>query len=123
MSRCRDQRGQAEIVIIFPVAMLVVLLLLQAALWFLARSIANDAAQDGARAAAIVDGSPSAGRTAAANDLVQLAGSMLTRTSVTADRNGDRAQVTVVGRAESIFPGWSLTVTAVAMQPIEEFRS
>lgn len=122
MTRCSGERGQSELVIVFPVAMLVILLVIQTALWFLARSIANDAAQDGARAAAVVGGSSSSGQTAASEDLSQLAGTMLSGTSVTAVRNGDSAQVTVTGRAESIIPGWSLWVSATAAEPIEEFR-
>lgn len=120
--RLRGERGQTELVIVFPVAMLIILLLLQTALWFLARSIASDAAQDGARAAAVVGGSASAAKTAATVDLSQLAGPMLSGASVFAARNGESAAVTVTGRAESILPGWSLSVSATATEPIEEFH-
>src|SRR5581483_11698996 len=102
MSPRRDERGQTELVIVFPVAMLLVLLLLQAALWFLGRSVAQDAAQDGARAAALLGGSPAAGEQAAKADLAQLAGPMLSSPSVSATRAAGRAQVTVTGRAESL---------------------
>lgn len=117
-----DERGQTELVIVFPVAMLLVLLLLQAALWFLGRSVAQDAAQDGARAAALLGGSPAAGEQAAKADLAQLAGPMLSSTSVSATRAAGRAQVTVTGKAESLLPGFSLTVSASAAEPTEEFR-
>ena len=117
-----DERGQTELVIVFPVAMLLVLLLLQAALWFLGRSVAQNAAQDGARAAALLGGSPAAGEQAAKADLAQLAGPMLSSTSVSATRAAGRAQVTVTGRAESLLPGFSLTVSASAAEPTEEFR-
>lgn len=120
--RHRGEAGTVELVIVFPVAMLVILLLIQGALWFLGRSIATDAAQDGARAAAVVGGTPASGETTAVNDLHQLAGPMLSNTSVTATRIAGRAQVTVTGRAESILPGLSLTVSATAAQPVEEFR-
>lgn len=118
----RDERGQTELVIVFPVAMLLVLLLAQAALWFLGRAVAQDAAQDGARAAALLGGSPAAGQEQARSDLVQLAGPMLSSTSVGATEAAGRAQVTVSGTAESILPGLSLHVSASASQPIEEFR-
>lgn len=118
----RSQAGQVELVIVFPVVMLVILVLLQAVFWFLGRSVAFDAAQDGVRAAAVVDGSSSAGVAAAKSDLAQLAGPMLSNTTVGAIRNGNRAQVTVTGRAESIVPGWSLIVTASASLPVEIFR-
>jgi Flp pilus assembly protein TadG len=118
----RDQRGQTELVIIFPVAMLLILLLLQAALWFLGRSVATAAAQDGARAAALVGGSPATATQAARRDLAQLAGPMLGSTAVRAAEGAGRATVTVTGRAQSIIPGFSLAVTATATQPLERFR-
>lgn len=122
MTRIADERGQTELVIVFPVAMLVILLVLQTAFWFLARSVAEDAAQDGARAAAVLGGGPSAGQTAAVGDLAQLAGPILSGTAVRSVRDGEYAQVTVSGRAETIVPGWSLSVSATASEPIEEFR-
>ena len=118
----RDEEGQTELVIVFPVAMLVILMLLQAALWFLGRSVAQDAAQDGARTAALLGGSAAAGEQAARSDLAQLAGPTLSSTSVNATRSAGVAQVTVSGRAESLVPGFSLTVSASAAQPVEKFR-
>jgi len=118
----RGEDGQTELVIVFPVAMLLVLILLQAALWFLGRSVAQDAAQDGARAAALLGGGPGAGAQAARADLVQLAGPMLSSTSVSVTETAGRAQVRVSGVAESILPGFSLEVSASAAEPVEEFR-
>jgi len=123
LSPRRDERGQTELVIVFPVAMLLVLLLVQGALWFLGRSVATDAAADGARAAAVVGGTDASGEQAAQSDLRQLAGPMLHATTVTATRSAGRIEVTVSGTAESIFPGLSLPVTASAAQPIERFTS
>lgn len=122
MRRGRGEQGQTELVIVFPVALAIVLLVLQAGLWFLARSVAIDAARDGARAVAVMGGTPGAGRAVASADLAQLAGPTLSSPSVTASRSGNRAVVTVSGQAESILPGWSLTVSATAAQPVEEFR-
>ena len=102
--------------------MLVILLLLQAALWFLGRSVAQDAAQDGARAAALLGASPTAGEQAAKNDLAQLAGPMLSSTAVHATRSAGVAEVTVSGRAESLLPGFSITVSASSTEPVEQFR-
>jgi len=118
----RGEDGQTELVIVFPVAMLLVLILLQAALWFLGRSVAQDAAQDGARAAALLGGGPGAGAQAARADLVQLAGPMLSSTSVSVTEAAGRAEVRVSGVAESILPGFSLEVSASAAEPVEEFR-
>ncbi|HAM01878.1 MAG TPA: hypothetical protein DCQ30_06570 [Acidimicrobiaceae bacterium] len=120
--RVPDERGQTELVIVFPVAMLLVLLIVQGALWFIGRSIASDAAQDGARWAAVVGGTAASGEARARADLDQLAGPVLGATSVSAARTSSRAQVTVSGRAESILPGFSLSVSATASEPTEEFR-
>jgi hypothetical protein len=122
LSGWRTEAGQVELVIVFPVAMLVILLLVQGALWFLGRSVAADAARDGARAAAVVGGSPAGAVAATRHDLAQLAGPMLSGTSVWATRDAGWARVTVSGRAESIFPGWSLAVSASATAPVEQFR-
>jgi hypothetical protein len=107
---------------VFPAAMVLILLVLQGALWFVGRSIAADAAQDGARSAAVVGGSAASGEAAARNDLAQLAGPMLSATAVSAIRSAGNVQVTVTGKAESIIPGFSLSVSATASLPTEVFR-
>jgi hypothetical protein len=120
--RTSGEQGQTELVIVFPAAMLLILLVLQGALWFVSRSIASDAAQDGARSAAVVGGTAAAGAAVARNDLAQLAGPMLSVTEVSAARTMSHAEVTVTGRAESILPGFSLSVSATATEPTELFR-
>jgi Flp pilus assembly protein TadG len=120
--RRSDEDGQVELVIVFPVAMLLILLLIQGALWFLARSVATDAAQDGARAASVIGGTEASGQQAATADLHQLAGPMLSATTVSATRSASNAQVTVTGRAESILPGFSLPISTSASDPVEVFR-
>ena len=104
----RGEEGQTELVIVFPVAMLLVLILLQAALWFLGRSVAQDAAQDGARAAALLGGGPGAGAQAARDDLVQLAGPMLSSTSVSVTETAGRAQVRYREWRNRSFPDFPL---------------
>jgi len=110
-----------EVVILLPVVLFVVLLTVQGALWYLARTTAVDAAQDGARAAAVVGGSEAAGRDAARAALHQLAGPLLDSASVETAATPERVTVTVTGRAESILPGLSVTVHASAAQPRERF--
>jgi len=110
-------------VIVFPVAMLLILFVVQGALWFLGREVATDAAADGARAAAVVGGTDASGEQAAQGDLRQLAGPMLHASTVSATRSGGRVTVTVSGSAESIFPGLSIPVSASAAQPVEQFHT
>lgn len=118
----RPDGGQVEVVVVFPVALLLILLLLQGALWYLGRSVATDAAQQGARAAAVVGGTSAGGQRVATRTVAQLAGPLLRNVSVSADRGTDRSVVTVRGTSESILPGWGLTVTASAADPVERFR-
>ena len=122
MGSTRREVGQVEVVVVFPVALLLALLLVQGALWYLGRSVAQAAAQEGARAAAVVGGTGAGGKQVATHALAELAGPMLRSPRVEADRLADRAVVTVTGTAESIVPGWSLTVTVTAADPVERFR-
>lgn len=121
-SKRGDEAGSVELVIVFPVALMVILLIVQAGLWFLARSTAHDAAVDGARAAAAAGASAAAGRMAASSALGQLAGPVLANPTVTAARTAQTSQVTVTGRTEAILPGLSLPVTATVSLPTESFR-
>ena len=122
MESSRQEAGQVEVVVVFPVALLLALLLVQGALWYLGWSVAQAAAQEGARAAAVVGGTSAEGQRVAADALAQLAGPLIGSPHVGADRLVGRAVVTVTGTAESIVPGWSLTVTATAADPVERFR-
>jgi len=120
--RGRGEEGIAEVVIIFPVAMVMILLVVQTGMWFLARAAANDAAADGARAAAVVGGSVAAGQSQAESVLGHLAGHLLVGPSVTVTRSATRAQVAITAHTESILPVFSLPVTASAAAPVEVFR-
>ena len=120
--RRRDDSGSVELVIVFPVALMVILLIIQAGLWFLARASARDAATDGARAAAGVGATAATGQAAARSALAQLSGPVLTDASVSASRNQITSGVTVKGRTESILPGLSLPVSATVSVPTESFR-
>lgn len=109
-------------VVVFPVALLLVLLLVQGSLWYLGRSVATDAAQQGARSAAVVGGTTDRAQQTASAALAELGGPLLRNTSVSARRTTDRVVVTVRGTAESIVPGWAVVVTATAADPVERFR-
>jgi len=120
--RGRGEEGIAEVVIIFPVAMVMILLVIQTGMWFLSRAAANDAAADGARAAAALGGSVAAGQSQAESVLAHLAGHLLVGPSVTVTRSATRAQVAITAHTESILPVFSLPVSASAAAPVEVFR-
>lgn len=120
--RLSGQRGAAsvELAVLFPVLLLVVMTLIQAALWFYARSIALGAAQEGAREGRLQPGSTARAQTAAVGFLDQTAQDLLTGRAVAVTGSPTHISVTVTGTSLSLFPGlsgWSVTQTAVG--PVE----
>jgi len=99
------------------------MIIVQFALWAHASHIATAAAQEGARAARVQDGSAASGQ-ARAEDFAQRAGTqVLTHLRVVADRNRDTVRVEVKGDAVALIPGLALPVHAVSTGPVERFRS
>ncbi|WNV77899.1 TadE family protein [Geodermatophilus sp. DSM 44513] len=109
-----------ELAITFPVVLLLVMTLIQAALWFYARSIALGAAQEGAREGRVQPASTDRAQSAAEGFLDQTAQDLLTARDVTVAGSPASIEVTVTGISLSLFPGlsgWSVTQTAVG--PVE----
>lgn len=106
---------------VFPAFLLIVLLIVQAALVWHARNIAEAAAQEGLRTARVYGGTSDAGHARAQSFLAQAAGDLLTNTSVTVERTGEQASVQVSGRTLSLVPGLRPRVDAVAAGPVERF--
>src|SRR6266567_4056943 len=107
-----DQRGvtSAELVIVTPVLLLLVLLVVQVGLYFHASHIALAAAEEGARAARTRLG------TAAA-----LGDGLIRSPVVTATRSPATARVEVRGQVATVVPGLRLTVDRAVESPIERF--
>jgi hypothetical protein len=100
--------------------LLLVMTLIQAALWFHARSIALGAAQEGAREGRVQPASTARAETAAEGFLDQTASDLLTGRDVTVAGSPSSIEVTVSGTSISLFPGlsgWSVTQSAVG--PVE----
>ena len=109
-----------ELAITFPAVLLLVMTLIQAALWFYARSIALGAAQEGARAGRVQPVSTGRAQSAAEDFLEQTAQDLLTGREVTVTGSPASIEVTVTGTSLSLLPGlsgWSVTQTAVG--PVE----
>ncbi len=120
--RLSGERGAAsvELAVTFPVVLLLVMTLIQAALWFHARSIALGAAQEGAREGRVQPASTARAETAAEGFLDQTASDLLTGRDVTVSGSPSSIAVTVTGSSLSLFPGlsgWSVAQTAVG--PVE----
>ncbi len=116
-----DDRGAVsiEMVLIFPMVMLVTLLALQAAAYQHARTIALAAAQEGARAATPLGSTDTVGKAAAENFLGHT-GDGLENPSVTLNRSDSNVIAVVTGRCPTILPGFSATITQSAARPIEQ---
>lgn len=122
--RARDEAGAASVaqmVLVAPVLLLTLMLIVQFALLFHARNVAENAAQEGAAVARRYDGTDDAARRRAAHYLDQVAGKTLTSTQVGASRSAEVASVTVSGTVVTLVPGLRLSVSEAATGPVERY--
>jgi Flp pilus assembly protein TadG len=114
-----------EIAILGPVLLLLILSIVQAGLWFYARSLALAAAQEGVAAARSYQAHPASGISRAQSFLDEQAGDSLTDTTVSsAGSTPTRIRIEVTGRALSVLPGIpGLQVTQGAEGPVERFTT
>ena len=124
--RDRDRGSVSlEIAILGPALLLLIFSIVQAGLWFYARSLALAAAQEGVTAARSYQANPNSGRSRAQSFLDEQAGDSLTGTTVTsAGSTPTRVRIKVTGRALSVLPGIpGLKVTQAADGPVERFTT
>lgn len=119
----RAQRGSVstELVIVTPVLLLLVMVIVQFALWEHAQHIAEAAAQRGAETARVDGGSDVQGAAIAESAVTQLGGSLLVDPVVNVLRTGNIVTATVSGNAEGLVPFLSLPVRATVVGPVERF--
>jgi Zn-dependent protease with chaperone function len=112
-----------EAVIVIPVAMLLLLVAVQFALWAHAAQVVQLAASEGDRSARSVGGGPTAG-IATARTIVDGPGSDVSSSTVdTSVLPGDTESLRVSGTALSVLPGLAFGVSASAVGPIQQFRA
>ena len=119
MARRRPaDRGEVtlQVVVLTPVLLLLVLVSVQAALWYHAAQLADNAAGDGAAAAAR-HGTGAITGPAALADFVADAGGSLVAGTVDGDGHVVTAVATV--RVPHLLPGWPTAVTRRATAPVE----
>ncbi|HEX4126601.1 MAG TPA: TadE family protein [Acidimicrobiales bacterium] len=121
----RDERGavSAELVIATPLLLLLIMGVIQFALWQHAEHIATAVAQQGVAVGRLQGESASAGQQQAQTVLKQLGSSVLVDSNITAARTDATTTVTVTGHAESIVGLFSLPVKAVATGPTEVYTN
>ena len=114
-----------EIAILGPAVLLLIFSIVQAGLWFYARSLALAAAQEGVTSARSYGADPNSGITRAQSFLAQQAGDSLTQTSVSsAGSTAILVRIQVSGRALSVFPGVpGIEVTQSAVGSVERFTT
>jgi Flp pilus assembly protein TadG len=120
-----SQEGSAvvEAVLVIPVAMLLLLAVVQFALWANAAQVVQLAASEGDRAARTSGGNVAVGE-ARAEAVLSASGSGMTRISALVSLNpGGEAVTTVSARAVSILPWLVLPVSATQVGPVQEFRA
>jgi Flp pilus assembly protein TadG len=100
------ERGSAslELAIVAPALMLLVLGLLQFALWYHAQNVVQTAAQEGARVAAAEEGTAEAGRTRALEVLLVGLGRAAENEDAIASVDLDAAHVTVSAEMPGLLP-------------------
>lgn len=133
MSRRRPRDGGAtviELALLMPVVLAVVLLIVQVALWFHGRQVAEAAAREGARvarAAPFDSGGWEQEATSQARDVITAIGPRLLSDAQieTEEREPDERHVTVTGSSVQVIPllpELAFTITATAGGPVECFR-
>ncbi|MGH9089948.1 MAG: TadE/TadG family type IV pilus assembly protein [Acidimicrobiales bacterium] len=119
----RGERGSvsAELVIATPLLLVLVLLVVQFALWEHAEHVAQAVAQQGLAAGRVQGGSDEAAREEAHSLLVHLGPSVLVDPSVSADRTPSTTTVVVTGSTEGVLPFLHLPVRTTATGPTERW--
>jgi len=120
----RPERGSAstEAVLLTPVLLFLVMLVVQFGLWYHAENVVQAAAREGVRAARMEASTASAGRDRAVEFLAATGPTIIRQPVVKATRDGDKAVVSISGRAVNVVPGFSLPVSATATSKVERFR-
>jgi Flp pilus assembly protein TadG len=116
-----DERGAvaAELVIATPLLLLLIMGVIQFALWQHAAHVAEAAAQQALSVGRLQGETPAAGETQGEAVLAQVGAGVLTDAKVTATKTAAVTTVVVTGRAVSVVGLFSLAVRAVASGPSE----
>ena len=122
--RERCQRGEAavETVLVAPIVLFLVLLVIQAGLWFHGSQLVEAAAQEGMQAGRVETGTVSAAEERAKQFVTSLSPSIAATTEVQASRTASTTRVTVTAQVQQVVPGLRLAVSGVAEGPTERFR-
>lgn len=110
-----------QLVVATPLLLLMIMLIVQFALWQHAMHVAEAAAQEGATAARLYGGTDADGQNSADEILSTFSHSIIVDPAVSVTRTATAVQVAIASHVETIVPGMSLPVNVVADGPIERF--
>lgn len=118
-----DDRGAAtvELVVATPLLLLMLMAIVQFAVWSHAEHVAQAAASQALAAARVEDGTAATGTVQARRLLDELAGGPLREPEVDVDRTATQVTVRIRGVATSVVPFLTLPVHAEAAGPVERF--
>lgn len=119
----RDDRGSAELVVATPLLLLLILGVIQFALYEHASEVAQTSAAQALAATRVLGGTTTSGQNEAESLLSSVGRGVLINPVVSISRGVTTAAVTVTGRAEGIIPLLHLAVSATSSGPIERFVS
>jgi len=121
----RSERGAAtaELVIAAPLLLLLIVLVIQFALYLHAAHVAQAVANQAMTAARLQGGSTAAGQSEAASVLAQLGHGLLIDPHVAVTRTATLAQASVTAQVEAVVPFWHVGVHATVAGPVEAFRT
>ncbi|WP_412738530.1 TadE family protein [Krasilnikovia sp. MM14-A1259] len=122
-ARMSGDRGSvtAEMVVAWPLLLLVFALGVQVGMWALGQLGAQHAANHALQTTRVLDGTATAGRGDATTILQQLAGAFIDDPTVTVTRSADTATVTIRGHAPALF-GVRIPIQTTVSAPTERFR-
>jgi Flp pilus assembly protein TadG len=116
-----DERGSAELVVATPLLLLLILVVIQFALFEHASQVAQTAAAE-ALASTRTDGATSSSGQAEAQVILHAVGrGVLLNPAVSVTRTATVATVTVTGTTEGLLPFLHLPVHATSSGPVERF--
>jgi Flp pilus assembly protein TadG len=110
-------------VVAAPLLMLLILLIVQFAIWEHAATVAQATAEEALAAARVQGGSAAAGQQRAAQVLGQIGSAVLVGPQVSVTRTGVAVTVQIHATAERVIPvpGLNLPVTVTVAGPVERF--
>ena len=116
------ERGEVTTaVLVVPLAMLLILFVVQAAMVFHAQAIVDASAQDGAQAGQGESGTEAVARSAARSVIGTSAGNLLSDVGISVRTSPSQLSVTVQATVKSLIPGYKPTISSIAAGPREVF--